>query len=494
MVTTPLLLYFFSPVLLGLVGVLAEKAKAPRLRDGAAVAVGLWGVQTIWALAKTGPLQGETLVISLLGKPPLGACLEVDLMGLYFAGTAVVLCLLATLYSLAYMGHEDRLTEFYTLVSCLTVGMVGVSLAGDFYTLFIFWELMGLSSYSLVGFRKSLAGPIEASFKYMVMGSVGSVVLFFGMAFLYGMAGTLNFAHLSTVLRDAPLNPWMMVVFATLLVGMGVKAAIVPMHTWLPDAHPEAPSPISAILSGIVIETGLYALIRVLYLVYEPAFFKAPIALLAAATMTLGNILALRQDDVKRMLAYSSIAQVGYMLIGVSTGLAYGLLGTLLHVFNHSFMKGAAFLAVGSIDHQAGTRDLKKLRGVGRRMPLTTLAIIVSFLGLAGVPGTSGFISKFTLFSSAIGAGMGYLALLGVLNSSLSVAYYARVIMTLLSGEPGKDVQVGEASPIMVLVTLAMALVIIWLGLFPGGLTALANEATKPLFEGLTQYIGAVLG
>jgi len=131
-------------------------------------------------------------------------------------------------------------------------------------------------------------------------------------------------------------------------------------------------------------------------------------------------------------------------------------------------------------------------------MPLTTLAIIVSFLGLAGVPGTSGFISKFTLFSSAIGAGMGYLALLGVLNSSLSVAYYARVIMTLLSGEPGKDVQVGEASPIMVLVTLAMALamalVIIWLGLFPGGLTALANEATKPLFEGLTQYIGAVLG
>jgi proton-translocating NADH-quinone oxidoreductase chain N len=327
----------------------------------------------------------------------------------------------------------------------------------------------------------------------MIMGSVGSVILLFGMAFIYGMAGTLNLAVLAETIRGAALTPWTIIIFATLIVGFGVKSAIVPMHTWLPDAHPEAPSPISALLSGIVIETGLYAMIRVLYVLYEPALFQLPMAILAFATMTLGNLLALRQDDLKRMLAYSSIAQIGYMLIGVSSGIAYGLMGTFLHVFNHAFMKGTAFLAVGSIDHETGTRDINKLKGVGRKMPFTTFSILIAFLGLAGVPGTSGFISKFVLFSSSIGVGYILLAIFGVLNSTLSVAYYARVIMALLGEAPEDAVDAKEAPPLMVTVTLVMALVVLVFGLFPETMTNYATLASDALVEGLSEYIGAIL-
>jgi formate hydrogenlyase subunit 3/multisubunit Na+/H+ antiporter MnhD subunit len=233
---------------------------------------------------------------------------------------------------------------------------------------------------------------------------------------------------LSASLRGIEYTPWLGLLFSTLILGFGVKAAIVPLHTWLPDAHPEAPSPISALLSGIVIETGLYAMVRVLHLVYEPDFFKMPIALLAVLTMTLANVMALNQSDIKRLLAYSSIAQIGYMLVGLAAGTAYGAMGLFLHVFNHSMMKGMAFLAAGSMVHEAGTRDIKSLRGVGKMMPITSISLFIALLGLGGVPGTNGFISKYHLFSAAFGSGLAWLGIMGVLNSALSMAYYIRIM------------------------------------------------------------------
>jgi multicomponent Na+:H+ antiporter subunit D len=493
MVIPPALYYLFAPFIMGIIGVIADKIKVPKLRDGVAILISIWGMVSVWMLYNMGVASGDILVFSIGGFPPLGACFEIDLMSIYFAGSAALLSFLVTVYSYSYMEHDTRLTEYYALLCAITVGMMGVTFAGDMFTMFLFWEMMGIASYSLVSFRKDKPGPVEAGFKYMVMGSVGSVVLFFGMALIYGMTGSMNFAVLATTFRSGVLTPWSIMVFSMLVVGFGVKSAIVPMHTWLPDAHPEAPSPISALLSGIVIETGLYALIRVLFVLYEPSLFKVPIAILAVATMTVGNIMALRQDDLKRMLAYSSVAQIGYMLIGVSTGMAYGLLGTFLHIFNHSFMKGVAFLGVGSIDHMTGTRDINKLKGVGRKMPLTTFAIVVAFLGLAGFPGTSGFISKFVLFSSSMGAGLSLVAVFGVLNSTISVAYYARAIMALL-GETGEDsVEAKEPPMLMVGVTIAMALVILVFGIAPDMMTSLADAASRALIEGLGDYIGAIL-
>jgi proton-translocating NADH-quinone oxidoreductase chain N len=409
------------------------------------------------------------------------------------AFSAALLGFFANVYSFSYMSHDTRLTEYYTLLQALVVGIIGVALAGDLFTLFIFWEAMGLSSYALVSFRKDTPGPIEAGFKYMIMGSVGSTILFFGAALLYGMTGTLNLAHMSSVLRGQVTSPWLYIVFAMLIVGFGVKSAIVPMHTWLPDAHPEAPSPISAMLSGIVIETGLYGMTRVLFLVFEPSFFTLPMMILAILTMSLGNVMALLQSDLKRLLAYSSIAQIGYMLIGVSTGLSYGLLGTFMHVFNHSLMKGMAFLAAGNIVHETGTRDLNELKGVGRMMPMTTFAITVAFLGLGGVPGTSGFISKFILFNASLGAGIPILAIVGVLNSTLSMAYYLRVVMTLLDGNASKGLAVKEAPLTMAGVILVMSILVIALGLYPSPIMGISTDASEALITGLGNYIGAVL-
>ena len=488
------LYYLFAPLLVALVGVLTERMGSPKQRGVFSILASIWGVVSVYQLYSMLQASPEKiLLITLGGDPPLAACLEIDALSIYVAFSAALLGFFANVYSFSYMSHDTRLTEYYTLLQALVVGIIGVALAGDLFTLFIFWEAMGISSYALVSFRKDTPGPIEAGFKYMIMGSVGSTILFFGAALLYGMTGTLNLAHMSTVLRGQVTSPWLYLVFAMLIVGFGVKSAIVPMHTWLPDAHPEAPSPISAMLSGIVIETGLYAMVRVLFLLFEPSFFTLPMMILAILTMSLGNIMALLQNDLKRLLAYSSIAQIGYMLIGVSTGLSYGLLGTFMHVFNHSLMKGMAFLAAGNIVHETGTRDINEMKGVGRMMPMTTFAITIAFLGLGGVPGTNGFISKFILFNASLGAGIPILAIIGVLNSTLSMAYYLRVVMVLLEGKAPEGMAVKEAPLSMAGVITVMSILIIALGLYPGPIMGISTDASEALITGLGNYIGAVL-
>ena len=489
----PTSLYFmFSPILVGLIGLLADKIKMPKIRDLAAILGALWGVASIYMLYNN-VVAGDIVLVTLGGNPPLGACLEIDLMSIFFAFSAVLLSLLVTIYSYSYMEHDTRLTEYYTLLSALTVGMVGVAFAGDLVTLFIFWEMMGIASYSLVAFRKETPGPIEAGFKYMVMGAVGSTVLFFGMALLYGMAGTVNFAQMASVLQGRPMGLWMYMTLSILIIGFGVKSAIVPMHTWLPDAHPEAPSTISAMLSGMLIETALYALTRVLYTLFKPEYFSLTVAGLAVITMTVANITALYQKDMKRMLAYSSIAQIGYMLIGVSAGTVLGVQGLLMHVFNHSMMKGLAFLAAGSIVHAANTRDMDELKGVGRVMPLTSLALFISFLGLSGVPGTGGYISKLFLFNSAMGAGYWWLTVLGVLNSALSVGYYLPAMYKLVGAPTEKVKELKEAPALMLIVCVVMALVVIWTGVFPETVITYAETGAKALVEGLANYIGVII-
>jgi proton-translocating NADH-quinone oxidoreductase chain N len=353
---------------------------------------------------------------------------------------------------------------------------------------------MGITSYTLVAFRKESWGPIEAGFKYMVMGAVGSTVLLLGIGLIYGMAGTVNFAHISSALNGAPLNLWSLLVLAIIIVGFGIKSAIVPLHTWLPDAHPEAPSPISAMLSGMLIETALYAMSRVLFLVYEPEVFQLVIAGLALLTMCFANVLALLQQDLKRMLAYSSIAQVGYMMVGLASGSVMGMQGLFLHVFNHSLMKGLAFLSSGSIVHNAHTRDVDELKGIGRVMPLTTAGLFIALMGLGGVPATAGFISKFMLFGSAIEADLTWLTVAGVLNSAFSMAYYLRVIKNLI-GEPSDTVKdLKEAPTLMVAVTSIMALLVILFGIYPEPAVHYAQLASEALVSGLSSYIGAVLG
>ncbi len=490
---SPLLVLLLGGLISLLVGLLSERIGVAKLREVWMIIVSTATLTSIYYLNQSVQKAG-VIVISVWGQlPPFGGCFEIDTLSIFMSGSIAVLGFLVALYSISYMENESRLTEFYTLMTFMMAGMTGVVMAGDMFTLFVFWELMGLSSYVLVAFLKSRWGPIEAGFKYLVMSATASAFLILSMAIIYGMTGTLNFAYIADSLRGAPASPWIIALFSTLVVGFGVKSAIVPLHTWLPDAHPEAPSPISALLSGIVIETGLYALARVLFLTFDPGMFKLPIAFLAVLTMTLANVMALLQSDIKRLLAYSSIAQIGYMLVGLAAGTTYGFMALFLHIFNHSMMKGMAFLASGSIVHETGTRDINSLRGIGKMMPVTSLSLFIALLGLGGVPGTNGFISKYHLFSAAFGSGLGWLGIMGVLNSALSMAYYIRIMQVLLAS-PKEGLKAKEAPILMLTVTMAMAAIIVILGIWPAPLINFATSASQSLVEGLSTYIGAVLG
>ncbi len=493
MVIPATLLFMFGPFAVVIAGIVGERLGFEKVREAVAVALSLVTVGSVYLIYSA--LQAapdRILVLYLGGAPPLGACFEIDALGIYMAFSAALLGFFATLYSYNYMEHDTRLTEFYTLLSALVVSMIGVAFAGDFFTLFVFWEMLGITSYALVAFRKERWGPVEAGFKYMVMGAVGSTVLFLGIALLYGMAGTVNFAQLALSINGRPMNLWFYMVFVLMVMGFGVKSAIVPLHTWLPDAHPEAPSPISAMLSGMLIETALYGLSRVLFVLFEPPVFRLSIAALSVMTMSLANLLALLQQDIKRMLAYSSIAQMGYMLIGLSSGTAYGVTGLFLHVFNHSLMKGLAFLSAGSLVHAADTRDVSELKGIGRAMPVTTLTLFIAMLGLGGVPSTNGFVSKFILFGSALGVGMWWLTLIGVLNSAFSMAYYLRVMKTLISEPEGSVGGLREAPVLMLGVTVVMAVLIVVFGVWPEPVVAFAGSASEALVTGLDRYVGVI--
>ena len=491
-IPTPVLVLVLGGVLAPFMGLIAKRTRF-MLREFWAIFITALSLYTVYQLyLQVEASAGHVLVVSSWGQnPPFSGCFEVDMLGVFMAGSITFLGVLVAIYSTSYMERETRLTEFYTLFLFLLAGLVGVTMAGDFFTLFIFWELMSISSYVLVAFLKQNWGPLEAGFKYFVMSATGSAFLLFSMAFLYGMAGSLNFASFAVAFPNMDITPWTVMLFAFLLVGFGVKAAVFPLHTWLPDAHPEAPSPVSALLSGVVIETGLYGLTRVLFLVFDPGFFKFPIAVLAFLTMTVGNLTALRQKDLKRLLAYSSIAQIGYMLVGLAAGTAYGVMGLLLHVFNHSLMKGVAFLSAGSLIHHAETRDIDELRGIGRAMPLTSLTLLVAMLGLGGIPPLNGFISKFILFNSAIGTGLIWLTVAGVLNSTLSMGYYLIVIRNLLA-TPEENHGVHEAPLPMLVVTLFMAVLIIVFGVWPQPAIQVADKAALGLVENVAEYISAI--
>ena len=496
----PLIILLIGAIILPFMGVLGERTGLKKIREGWALIVltlSLLSIYPFYGQVREAVQQNETLVFWLSDWiPPLSSCLEVDMLGVFMSFSILFLGVLACIYSIKYMEHENRLTEYYTLLTFIITGMVGVTLSGDFFTLFIFWEMMTISSYILVAFLKERWGPIEAGMKYLIMSATGGAFLLFSMSFLYGLTGTLNFAELASNLLGQTPNTWFYVILSLLVIGFGVKSAIVPLHTWLPDAHPEAPSPISAMLSGVVIETGLYGLCRVFFILFEPSFFKPVIAGLAVLTMTVGNLMALLQPDIKRLLAYSSIAQIGYMLVGFASGTAYGLLGLFLHVFNHSLMKGLAFFSSGSLAHMTDTRDISTLKGIGRVMPITTLTLFIALLGLGGVPTTNGFVSKFILFGSALEpqVNLWWLAIAGVLNSTLSMAYYLRVMRTFISEPDGEIKGVKEAPASMLAVTIFMAALIIFFGIFPTQLLGFAGEASKSLTENLGSYIGTIIG
>jgi len=432
--------------------------------------------------------------------PPLGVEVRVDAFSAFMTLLFIGLGFLVSVYSIKYMEHDTGLDRYYAMLLLLVAGMVGVAIAGDFFTLFVFWEFMSIASYSLVSFRKYRWEPIEAGFKYLVMSTLGSLMALLGISLLYYYAGTLNFAELSKAFAkpEGALALYGYVILMLIFVGFGVTASIVPFHTWLPDAHPAAPSSISAMLSGLVIKAGVYAIARGSFMIFAPSAFDygTLFVVFAVITTTVANVMALLQRDVKRLLAFSSTVNIGFILFGLGTaayashlGIAFagimGSVGALMHVLSHAIGKGLLFLAAGSFITRAKTRNIYELQGAGRAMPWTGVAFSIGLLSLSGAPPLAGFVSKFLLLMAGYSVGdvfMNVATSLMLVNSIFAAVYYLRLVQICVIRPMGEGVrELREASPVIVapLVILMIALIII--GCYPWPLLDMAQRAASAL-------------
>lgn len=406
--------------------------------------------------------------------------LQVDGISLLLTAVALILGTLVVIYSDSYMAGEDNQEKYYALLIIMIGAMVGLASTADLFNLWIWFETMAVSSYLLVAFYRQQPASLEAGVKYLVQSATGSVLVLLGIALVFLQTGTLDLKTI--VLTES--SPMLLAAGALFVIGFGVKVALVPLHTWLPDAHAQAPSGISAMLSGVVIEAGLIALLRVILALTGVTLSWGVLLLgFGAVNMLVGNLLALRQKQVKRLLAYSSLSHIGYMLLGfgmaIYSGQAGGAQGGFFHLFTHGLMKGLAFLAAGALlyglhlanGHHAPLTSTD-LRGASTRYPLVSLTFSLALLGLGGLPPLAGFMSKWQIFVAGFQTGnimIAGLVIFAALNSVFSLAYYVPLVNALYRKPPSSAVQHGQPLPHSLhipLVLLALAVVII--GLWPG--------------------------
>jgi multicomponent Na+:H+ antiporter subunit D len=374
-------------------------------------------------------LQGREIIYHMGAWPtPNGIDLRVDGLSTLMLLVINGLALIVGLYSVAYLQGFTARHQFYSLLLFLVAGTNGVVLTGDLFNLYVFLEIAAIASYALVAFGGEHE-DLEASFKYAVLGSLSSSVILIGISLVYGMTGTLNMTHLASRLSETGSTVPLRFALALFLCGFGVKAALVPFHAWLPDAYPAAPAPISAMLSGIVSKAlGVYVLARLLFNVFG---ITDDLLLLmrwmGGITMVVGGLLALGQWDIKRLFAYSSISQVGLILLALGFGTMWGIVGALYHLVNHAVFKPLLFLNSGQMEMAAGTRDLRQMHGLGRRIPVTAATSMVGSLSLAGIPPFNGFWSKLIIVVAGIQAGHTGWAIVTVVISMVALAYQLKV-------------------------------------------------------------------
>ena len=409
-------------------------------------------------LANVAVLILLVLAITTIGKScsykvgrwpiPLGINMVLDGLSCLLLLTISVVSTAAMLFSTRYMEQYTAKSKYLSLFMLMLAGMNGVVLSGDIFNVFVFLEIASIASYALVGFGCEHE-QLEASFKYAVLGSVASSLILFAIGLVYGNTGTLNMAYISQAIETRGLNHGLTFALAMFITGFGLKAALVPFHAWLPDAHPAAPAPISAMLSGVLIKAlGVYVLVRLLFNVFGISeTISWVLIVLGVLSMVVGVFLAVGQWDFKRLLAYHSISQMGYVVLGIGLGAmilvrkgditwaALAILGGLFHLVNHAVFKSLLFLTSGSIEMATGTRQLKQLGGLSTVMPLTRANCAIASAAIAGVPPFNGFWSKLILVIAAVGSGFYTLAAVTVIVSLVTLISFLKVHRYIFLGE-----------------------------------------------------------
>ncbi|MGD0637495.1 MAG: NADH-quinone oxidoreductase subunit N [Nitrososphaerales archaeon] len=415
-----------------------------------------------------------------------GSLLSSDSLGGLFALVTLSVTLTVAVVSIPTMVLRANGPLYCSLLSFSALGMLFLSYSADLLMLFVAWELMSLPTYALAGFDKKREESNEASAKYAIIGALSSAIILYAISLSYGLAGSTRIATVVGAMGSQPSNPVTLVAVLMFIVGFGFKMSIVPFHMWVPDTYEGAPITITTLLAAATKKAGFAAAIRVVlaistvYAVTQNPIFTVPnvLAVLALATMTLGNIAALTQKSMTRLLAYSSIAQAGYILVGFvifayaqqnpifSQEGTLGMTGALFQIINHSIMATAAFVAVALVLSSLKRADVAAFEGLAKKAPITAFTVAVSVLALAGVPPLNGFWSKLLLFLSVVNGPYAWLAVAGLLNSAFSLGYYAWVVKRMYMDEPESAERIREPFLYVVVFAVLVALMI-GLGVFP---------------------------
>ncbi len=445
----PLLPLLFGSILAVLAGLWRARAAqvVAVVATALALAAALTGLVTVTA--------SEPLHYELGGwPPPVGIEYVLDPLSAFMASIVALIGLLIVIYPVeaAFDLRPGRGVPVYPLALLLLTGLMGVMLSGDLFHLFVFLEIYAISTYGLV----SLGGDRAtfAALRYLLLGTIGSGLYLLGVGFLYFSTGTLNMAHMAELLPAIADSPTVLGAMALMVIGLALKMALFPLHVWLPDAHSYSPPGVAALLAAVQVKAGAYALVRILFDVYGPAYtgidgvpVSAALTWFGLAGIVVGSVMAIRQTDIKRLLAYSTVAQLGYIGLGIGLATPLALVGALLHVLNHAMMKSGLFLVAGGIIQRTGLKSIPRFSGLGKRMPWTMAGFAIAALSMVGIPPLAGFWSKFYLVWATIDLGNWVAALIVVSSSLLTMVYFLKLFEQIFVREPTEEVVATAIEP-----------------------------------------------
>ncbi|WP_133015546.1 proton-conducting transporter membrane subunit [Clostridium cuniculi] len=456
-------------------------------------------------------INGEIIVSwmgnwSPIGGKAFGIGLQIDSLGMFLALIITGASLLSVIYSLKYMSHDNGLEKYYVLFLLLTSSMIGFVFTGDLFNMYVMLEIMTFAAIALTAFRNYKDKSVEAAFKYIVTGSLGSSLILLGTCLIYSETKTLNLADIAVVIKAMEsMTPTLIVAFSLMMVGYAVKAFMVPCHTWPTDAHMAAPSSISMILSGVMSKTGIYAIIRLVFMIFGLASNK-PVGYLilvwGVITMVIGVSMALLQHDFKRLLAFHSVSQIGYIITALGIAIietgevsVLAMTGGTYHMINHAIFKGLLFLTAGAILYTTGTTDLESVSGLGKRMPFTMAMFLFGAAGISGIPPFNGFASKWMIYEAGFTGSLGIVSIIAVVVSALTLASFIKVGHSVFFGPINKEHKNIEDVPTSMKIPMGvLALGIVIFGLFP---KVIVNKILIPVIKSvydLTGYVSSALG
>ncbi len=408
------------------------------------------------------------ITLSETSSPGFSSGFMIDGISVYMAIMFVAVSAVVLFYSIFYVDSSKRPSErYFAIMLILTAALIGAVFSGDLLTLFIFWEAAAAGSSFLMIYKKDPVS-MNSTLKYLVMIIIASAFIVFGLSIVYGLTGSLNFWVVRQALTALADKNLLIIAFILIATGYAIEAAIVPFHFWLPDAYSAAPSSSAAFLSALIDQGSYYVLIRVLVFILTPPDvlnWTFMLAVMAALTMIVGNLFALIQDNVKRLIANICVADVGYNLVGITSVTALGLTGNLYFFLIGGITTALSFMIVG-ITSRYGFKTVEDFSGLGRKMPFVSLALVIAGLSFAGVPPFGGFMAKYLVFTAAIKANISWLAIIGVLTSVLQVAYLLRLVNYMYAKNPKDETVIKEPKRMLVPIFILVAAIII-LGLYP---------------------------